>query len=183
MKKSLFCLLSLASVLVLSGCVARTYPLTRDRIDQDLNAGNRGYLQGNAPADTGTRKDTREVRVFEIEFGRSYKTNKATAQQNLTSSPETVTTETVSETVVSEPEPEAVSSISQKYTVEKNDTLQKISKKFYGTTKKWVKIYQANKDTLSGPDKVYPGQILNIPDISDTQGATGELKEPQANLK
>ncbi|PIQ88790.1 MAG: hypothetical protein COV72_06520 [Candidatus Omnitrophica bacterium CG11_big_fil_rev_8_21_14_0_20_42_13] len=51
----------------------------------------------------------------------------------------------------------------KEYTVEKNDTLQKISQKFYGTTKKWKKIYDANTDTLKSPDKVYPGQKLNIP--------------------
>ncbi|MDD2680209.1 MAG: LysM peptidoglycan-binding domain-containing protein, partial [Candidatus Omnitrophica bacterium] len=73
------------------------------------------------------------------------------------------------------PEPAVTASVSsQKYTVGKNDTLQKISKKFYGTTKKWTKIYEANKDVLSGPDKVYPGQELNIPQ---------ELAEPKENLK
>ena len=33
--------LVLIVVFVLSGCVVRTYQLTRDRVDQDLNAGNR----------------------------------------------------------------------------------------------------------------------------------------------
>src|SRR5512139_2133187 len=31
----------------------------------------------------------------------------------------------------------------QNYTVKKGDTLQEISQKFYGTTKKWRKIYEA----------------------------------------
>ncbi|MCM8781059.1 MAG: LysM peptidoglycan-binding domain-containing protein, partial [Candidatus Omnitrophica bacterium] len=51
----------------------------------------------------------------------------------------------------------------ERYTVQPQDTLQKISQKFYGTTKKWNKIYEANKDTLKSPDKIYPGQILEIP--------------------
>ncbi|MBI5145188.1 MAG: LysM peptidoglycan-binding domain-containing protein [Candidatus Omnitrophica bacterium] len=63
----------------------------------------------------------------------------------------------------------------EKYTVQKNDTLQKISQKFYGTTKKWAKIYEANKDTLKGPNKIYPGQVLDIP--------VEFLKEPSENLK
>ena len=51
----------------------------------------------------------------------------------------------------------------EKYTVQKGDTLQKISQKYFGTTKRWMKIYEANKDTLKGPDKIYVGQVLNIP--------------------
>ena len=39
----------------------------------------------------------------------------------------------------------------KKYIVQKGDTLQKISKKFFGTTKKWPKLYDANKDVLKGP--------------------------------
>ena len=49
------------------------------------------------------------------------------------------------------------------YKVKKKDTLQKISKKFFGTTKKWYAIYELNKDKLKSPDKVFPGQIIRIP--------------------
>jgi len=50
------------------------------------------------------------------------------------------------------------------YVVHKGDTLQKISKKYYGTTKKWRRIYKANLKTLSnGPDKLQPGMKLVIP--------------------
>jgi LysM repeat protein len=51
------------------------------------------------------------------------------------------------------------------YIVKKGDTLQKISAKFYGTTKRWTLIYKANRDKIKSPDKVFPGQILVIPDI------------------
>ncbi|MFC1621122.1 LysM peptidoglycan-binding domain-containing protein [Candidatus Omnitrophota bacterium] len=50
------------------------------------------------------------------------------------------------------------------YIVEKGDTLQKISDKAYGTTKKWKKIFEANKNTLKSPDKIKPGQELVIPE-------------------
>lgn len=50
------------------------------------------------------------------------------------------------------------------YVVRKGDTLQKISKRFYGTTKKWRKIYNANRNILAkGPDKVQIGMKLVIP--------------------
>lgn len=50
------------------------------------------------------------------------------------------------------------------YVVKKGDTLQKISKEIYGTTKKWKKIYEANKDVLKSPDLIKPGQKLVIPE-------------------
>lgn len=53
--------------------------------------------------------------------------------------------------------------VHETYTVEKGDTLQKISKKFYGTTRQWKKIYEANKELLKSPDTIRPGQTLNIP--------------------
>lgn len=50
------------------------------------------------------------------------------------------------------------------YTVKKGDTLQEISKKFYGTTTKWRKIYEANQKTIKGgPEKLMPGMKLTIP--------------------
>jgi len=178
--QKLFYFLILTSVLVLSGCVARTYPLTRDRVDQDLASGNRGFLMGKSSSEsTSPRKETRTVRVFEFEFGRTYKTDKTCAPVT------TVAKETGAENVSAEPlvETETTGTVSQKYTVAKNDTLQKISQKFYGTSKNWMKIYNANTDVLKGPDKVYPGQILNIPDISKGTLPVNELKEPKENLK
>lgn len=49
------------------------------------------------------------------------------------------------------------------YVVQKGDTLQKISEKMYGTTKKWKKIFEANKNVLKNPDRIKAGQKLIIP--------------------
>lgn len=51
----------------------------------------------------------------------------------------------------------------QSYSVKSGDTLSKISKQFYGDANKYMKIYEANRDTLSDPDKIKPGQVLKIP--------------------
>ncbi len=59
---------------------------------------------------------------------------------------------------VDNPEPEAVF-----YTVEKGDTLSKISKEQYGDPMKYQGIFEANKPMLTHPDKIYPGQVLRIP--------------------
>jgi nucleoid-associated protein YgaU len=51
----------------------------------------------------------------------------------------------------------------QTYAVQSGDTLSKISKQFYGDANKYLKIFEANRSTLSDPDKIKPGQVLKIP--------------------
>lgn len=46
------------------------------------------------------------------------------------------------------------------YTVESGDSLSKIAKG-YGI--QWKAIWDANRDILNHPDKIYPGQELKIP--------------------
>jgi nucleoid-associated protein YgaU len=49
------------------------------------------------------------------------------------------------------------------YTVQAGDSLSKISKQFYGNANDYNKIFEANRDVLSDPDKISPGQTLKIP--------------------
>lgn len=49
------------------------------------------------------------------------------------------------------------------YTVKSGDTLSKISKEFYGDANEYMRIYYANRDKLSDPDKIQIGQQLSIP--------------------
>jgi nucleoid-associated protein YgaU len=49
------------------------------------------------------------------------------------------------------------------YTVQPGDSLSKISKEFYGDANKYMKIFDANKDKLTDPDKVKVGTNLIIP--------------------
>ncbi len=51
----------------------------------------------------------------------------------------------------------------QTYTVQKGDTLWSISRKFYGSGKNWRKIFKANQDVITNPDKVKAGTELRIP--------------------
>ncbi|HKJ16521.1 MAG TPA: LysM peptidoglycan-binding domain-containing protein [Xanthomonadales bacterium] len=53
------------------------------------------------------------------------------------------------------------------YTVQSGDTLWKISEEHYGNGSKYMKIFEANKDLLDDPDKIFPGQELTIPDLED----------------
>jgi nucleoid-associated protein YgaU len=54
-------------------------------------------------------------------------------------------------------------SAAQTYTVNKGDTLSKIAKEFYGSANRWHEIYDANRDQISNPDLIQPGQVLKIP--------------------
>lgn len=49
-------------------------------------------------------------------------------------------------------------------TVKKGDTLSAISVVVYGNAGQYNKIFEANKPMLKHPDKIYPGQVLRIPD-------------------
>ena len=49
------------------------------------------------------------------------------------------------------------------HTVAKGDTLSKIAQQHYGQANRYQRIFEANQPMLSDPDKIYPGQVLRIP--------------------
>jgi nucleoid-associated protein YgaU len=49
------------------------------------------------------------------------------------------------------------------YTVKSGDTLSKIAKEYLGDANAYNKIFNANRDQLTDPDKIKPGQVLKIP--------------------
>ncbi|MEO8808768.1 MAG: LysM peptidoglycan-binding domain-containing protein [Rhodanobacter sp.] len=49
------------------------------------------------------------------------------------------------------------------YIVAAGDNLSKIARHFYGNANAWKTIFDANRDQLSDPDLIKPGQILKIP--------------------
>ena len=49
------------------------------------------------------------------------------------------------------------------YTVKAGDTLSKIAKHLLGDANAYPTIFDANRDQLSDPDKIQPGQVLKIP--------------------
>ena len=51
----------------------------------------------------------------------------------------------------------------QSYTVKSGDSLSKIAKQYYGDAGQWRKIFEANRGSISDPDKIQVGQELTIP--------------------
>lgn len=49
------------------------------------------------------------------------------------------------------------------YTVKAGDTLSAIAKEHLGSAGAYMKIFELNKDQLTDPDKIKPGQVLRLP--------------------
>ncbi|UCC95320.1 MAG: LysM peptidoglycan-binding domain-containing protein [Candidatus Omnitrophota bacterium] len=160
-------LLLVVGIVLLGGCAVRTYTLEKPRTDTDME-GNRGYLAGQPQEEEKQTRlgRTRKVSVVEVEFG-SYHPKvveegavRKRAREGIPFDEEIGTVEEF------EVEPMGVESEKfayKTYTIQKNDSLQKISHKFYGTTRKWKFLYEQNKDVLKSPDKIYPGVTIKIP--------------------
>ena len=52
---------------------------------------------------------------------------------------------------------------SKSYTVKSGDTLSRIAKEHLGDAKDYMKIFNLNKDQLTDPDMIKPGQVLRLP--------------------
>ena len=48
------------------------------------------------------------------------------------------------------------------YTIEKGDTLSKIAKEQLGHASAWKQIFEANRDVLDDPDRIFPGQVIKL---------------------
>ena len=49
------------------------------------------------------------------------------------------------------------------YTVKAGDTLSEIAKEHLGSAGAYMKIFDLNKDQLTDPNKIKPGQVLRLP--------------------
>lgn len=50
----------------------------------------------------------------------------------------------------------------QTYTVKAGDTLSAIAREHLGSAGAYMKIFELNKDVLTDPDKIKPGQVLRL---------------------
>jgi nucleoid-associated protein YgaU len=185
----------IALVIFAAGCglETRTYVITRDRVGLDQTNGNGGCVVGKCPPAPAPKETTRKVYVLEItkpvpesEVQKIEKNavDAITADTPPTSGvapaesapaeaenaqPAAPAVPVVGDGSSSAPSAPAVdnggSMQAQTYTVQKDDTLQKISKKLFGSYGKWYKIYEANKEKIKNPNILKPGTVLNIPSI------------------
>ena len=61
------------------------------------------------------------------------------------------------------PAPAAAAPAAKTYTVKAGDTLSAIAKEHLGSASAYMKIFDLNKDQLTDPNKIKPGQVLRLP--------------------
>ena len=61
------------------------------------------------------------------------------------------------------PPPEKPEPVVEYYEIVSGDTLGGIAKQFYGKSSKYTLIFEANRDIIKDPNKIYPGQKIRIP--------------------
>ena len=59
--------------------------------------------------------------------------------------------------------------------IRRGDTLWHISRRVYGRGIRYTTIYTANRDQIENPDRIWPGQIFDVPGVSD-EGEAGDLE-------
>ncbi len=165
-KKIFTCVMGFAALVVFSGCyTARTYVINKPRVDQDIPG----------EASNGPVK-TRKIVVMEvIEKDKKVPASSA-GEAKVESVAEATSSDQESNFTLPQSAPEAsttavVTAAPQNYVVEKDDTLQKISKKVYGSYSKWTKIYDANRDVIKDPNFLKAGVTLKIP-VLETEPTT-----------
>jgi nucleoid-associated protein YgaU len=183
-----------------SAVSARSYVENKERVDQQMDESgyNHGYLFGKPAAeDRSNYQKTRKIFVLEVTKEPPELAEEAAKPAAARPRPAPVTIDVPERKPQEPPEwskpievpsfeeegpksaaPAAVAaepaSSSSEYVVQKGDTLQKISKKFYNTYRKWQQIYEANKDIMKDPNALKVGMKLKIPGQGDASPAQGE---------
>ncbi len=49
------------------------------------------------------------------------------------------------------------------YEIQSGDTLSKIAKRVYGDAMEYMKIFEANREVIEDPDKIFVGQRIRLP--------------------
>jgi len=60
------------------------------------------------------------------------------------------------------PEPEVAVEVKY-YTIKSGDTLWAVAKEFLGNGSKYMEIFEANREVIEDPDKIFVGQKIRIP--------------------
>jgi len=161
------------------GIEVRRYVEIKDRVDQKME-GNAGYISGEPqPEDRSQYKSTRKIYVLEISQGdveketiiETFDETNMNGDGTLMEYPDydsdnfiEVSRDSASIPYIDDDVDDLKPSASfTEYTIKKDDTLQKISKKFYDSFSKWPKIYEVNKDVIDNPDRIKPGIVIQIP--------------------
>lgn len=76
----------------------------------------------------------------------------------------------------------ALPAVAADYTVKAGDTLSSIARQHIGPHASWHAVYQANRDSLRNPDRIYPGMVLHVPESTAAVPAGGLIIRPGDTL-
>ena len=107
------------------------------------------FIQGEAPSEDAKNRVWDEIKRVNPNW-----------QQELTAD---ITVDTNTRTMGAGASSVGTQQTERTYTVKAGDSLSKISKDLYGNAAEYMKIFEANRDVLTDPNKVQPGQTLRIP--------------------
>lgn len=100
---------------------------------------------------------------FDITVTVSLKQYRHYGTKTVTVQPAETATETPTATV-EQPQRETSEAPQQSdYTVKSGDCLWNIAKKYLGDGSRYNEIYELNKDKITNPNLIYPGQVLTLP--------------------
>src|ERR1700734_815606 len=119
------------------------------RLDNVNMAGDKLYVKGEAPSDAIKNEVWNQVKLVDPNF--------SDLTLDLSAPPP------VQATAVAAAAGGGTAG-GKSYTVQAGGRLSKISQHFYGSANQYMKIFNANKNVLSDPDKIKPGMNLVIPD-------------------
>lgn len=156
--------LVMLGLMSLGGCRSATRLAEVERVDLDLAGGNRGYLVGTPPESPVQRKTTRQIIEMTVEVPSFQRLRHSSAPVGVESlaPPEVDMHEGWMPADRSAAEPPVRM---ETYLVKPGDSLWSIAAKpeIYGKATGWRRIFEANRDTLSSPDRLRAGMTLNIP--------------------
>ena len=69
---------------------------------------------------------------------------------------------------INPPEPDAPAEVAAEpvfYTIQSGDSLWKLASAHYGDGNKWQALFEANREVIKDPDKIYPGQQIRVPTL------------------
>jgi nucleoid-associated protein YgaU len=61
------------------------------------------------------------------------------------------------------PKPEEPEEKFEYYEIQSGDSLSAIAKRYYGKPMEYKRIFEANRNVIENPDRIYPGQKIKIP--------------------
>lgn len=112
------------------------------------------------------------VNRVEVPFVREQQNKVAAANppaaSTAASQPEPATTTTTSGTAEQPAASAPAKPKEGRIVIQPGNNLWRISRVLYGDGSKFTTLYEANKDQIRNPDRIYPGQVFKTPDVAPT---------------